>query len=503
MFDYFGVKMLSPSLPDGRLWYSKWDRYGPRSWAAGGLGIKSYDPFDNESFLHSVAAENGFINRCTIDGAGIMRMEGPSPRLYVNSNNDEWLNTEITCYCQAIIAVPNAGSSIPLTLCGRTDADNSFACPCDAHGYYGVLDNTGTTKIRKELKDGIFGTDVTNPSGIHFDGVNDYLNLGVQSGLWSNTAITKFSFSFWVRPEIIYDGTNFREMAARGWGGNYGFTLYYYTTLPRLYFEVASTWPTRVSTIYAITPVDINTWYNIIVVYDSTLGSQVSKIYVNGVLDTTTATSVSSITLNNTSAMTIGGTSGGLDLKGNMKDFRWYQGVALSGAQALAIYGGSSSPTPSYKLLMNEGTGNPVDSIGALTTTLTNGADWATFPTGWVGTKLIIRNKNEDADVDIQVYQDFTNGVNGGTWIPVTNTTDAGAWGGVSLGSIQTCIDNQDEPTSLCRRPILTTTQVLRDNAKSCFLENNNWVCDYKWFSVREIKPLDYHVNVLTNPILS
>ncbi len=292
MFDYFGIKILSPSLPDGRLWYSKWDKYGPRSWAAGGLGIKSYDPFDNESYLHSISAENGFINRCTIDGNGIMRMEGPSPRLYVNSNNDEWLNVEITCYCYAVIAVPNAGSSIQLTLCGRTDADNSFVCPCDVHGYYGQFTSTGVKQIRKELVEGVFGTNVT--------------------------------------------GTPF---------------------------------------------------------------------------------------------------------------------------------GGSTFPVAS-----------------------------------WVGMKLIIRNKNEDADVDIKVYQDLTNGVNGGTWTQVVNTTDAGAWGGVSLGSIQTCIDNPDPP---CKRPTLTTTKVLRDNAKSCFLENNNWVCDYKWFSVREIKPLDYHVNILTNPILS
>ena len=106
--------------------------------------------------------------------------------------------------------------------------------------------------------------------------------------------------------------------------------------------------------------------------------------------------------------------------------------------------------------------------------------------------KLVIRNKNEDADIDIKVYQDLTNGIGGGTWTEVVSTTDAGAWAGVVLASIQTCIDNPDPP---CKRPTLSITRVLRENAKSCFLENNNWVCDYKWFSVREVKPLDYHVN--------
>ena len=48
---------------------------------AGGLGVKSYDPFDNESYLHSVAAENGFVKRRTIDGKGIMRMEVTKPKI--------------------------------------------------------------------------------------------------------------------------------------------------------------------------------------------------------------------------------------------------------------------------------------------------------------------------------------------------------------------------------------------------------------------------------------
>ncbi len=497
--DKFGISMLAPSVPDGRYWLNRWAEFGPRTWQALGLEDRSIDPFDNQTYLHCLPGYDEFTNKCTIDGNGIMRMEGPFPRFYVNNDVDWWENVEITCYCNKILsqAKPDTGTDefeddtrqieTPLILCGRTDHDNDVICPCDAHGYHTQLTINDKLMIRKELADSVFATDIVDTSGVHFDGVNDYINLGVQSGLWSNTALAKFSFSFWIRPEIIYDGVNFREVVSRGWGGNYGFDLYYYTTLPRLYFEVANAvWPARVSTVYSTAPVNPYQWYHITVVYDSTLGSQISKIYVDGLLSTTQVTDVTGVTLNNTSTMTLGGV-GGIDVQGNIKDFRWFQGVALTSSQALAIRNGAITPTPSYWLKMDEGTGNPTDSIGgSLTGTLTNGAAWATFPTGWVGMKLIIRNCNDGQNVDIRVYKDLTNGINGGNWVPALNTVDIGSWTGVYAKDLTKCLG---QPTG-CRRPTQSATKIFLSGGRSCFLGSDNYMCDFKNFSIREVKPL-------------
>jgi hypothetical protein len=159
--DRFGISMLAPSLEDGRVWNSKWDQLGPRGWQAGGLSIRSNDPFDSESFLHSIVSENAFVNKCFVDGGGIMRMGGPSARFYVSNNNAWWCNVEITVYCKTVAQIVNGSSSVQLMLCGRTDHDNEWRCPCDAHGYYGEFRNDGSKRIRKELKLGIFGTDAT------------------------------------------------------------------------------------------------------------------------------------------------------------------------------------------------------------------------------------------------------------------------------------------------------------------------------------------------------
>jgi hypothetical protein len=60
----------------------------------------------------------------------------------------------------------------------------------------------------------------------------------------------------------------------------------------------------------------------------------------------------------------------------------------------------------------------------------TNPVGW---PTGempkfrWIGYKLIVRNVS--GGVNLQLWHDYTNGVNGGRWQKVAEFTDVGNWG--------------------------------------------------------------------------
>src|SRR6185436_14767302 len=98
MLDQFGIQMICPSKDGGRMWASNWNTR--RAWQATGLEIRSEDPLDSQCFLQcspsyktyddasppAMTAE--FPNKVNIDGTGTMTVQGPFPRLFINSNND-------------------------------------------------------------------------------------------------------------------------------------------------------------------------------------------------------------------------------------------------------------------------------------------------------------------------------------------------------------------------------------------------------------------------------
>src|ERR1051325_6134558 len=211
-------------------------------------------------------------------------------------------------------------------------------------------------------------------NSVNFDGVNDWINGNVQSNLWSGTALDNFSFSMWINPSLIADG-NYREIVQRGWGAAYGFDLYYYNTLNRLYFEMASNpWPNRIQSIYNPLPITYGQWYHIVVTYDKNASSHRSVIYVDG-SSASTLWPIDNVgeTLNNTSALTIA-TSGGLDFKGYMRDFRWWNRT-LTSSEAFSLSKGGGPWDMDAWIPMDEGTGNPKEVVKGITIT-NNGTTW-------------------------------------------------------------------------------------------------------------------------------
>jgi hypothetical protein len=214
-------------------------------------------------------------------------------------------------------------------------------------------------------------------SSLDFDGSNDYLNCGDQSGLWSQS-LTKFSFAFWIYPTAGWDG-NFRIVADHNGGANQSFQCFIHNAnANQIGFQLWNNVGTQfISRNNSLT---LNAWNHITCVYDNSLGSANVKIYVNTTVGGITADLTQSINQTGILALAFDTT----DFKGQMKDFRWYTTKALTQTEINNIYTNSSSaPTPDYWLKMDEMQQTPVDSIGNKSTTL-SGPIWSTLsPSVW------------------------------------------------------------------------------------------------------------------------
>jgi Concanavalin A-like lectin/glucanases superfamily/Calcineurin-like phosphoesterase len=209
-----------------------------------------------------------------------------------------------------------------------------------------------------------------NQNSILFDGGNDLIDCTNDATLWSQS-LTKFSFSFWFYPtsntgSIARYLVRHNEAVAN--------CFYCHTFNNDLAFKMNfGAGDVQVFGSFGA----INTWHHALVTYDSTLGSNEMKIYLDG-NTTPLAQGQNGGAVNLSATLQLGGnaTAGHL---GNMKQFKWWTTVALTGTDAANLFAGNDSlvTTPNYNLPMDEGQGNPVDTIsGTKVGTLTNGALW-------------------------------------------------------------------------------------------------------------------------------
>jgi len=137
--DRFGIAMIVPTLPGGREWYSKWDNARPRV-------LKSrVDPDDPEF-------DTGHGDSvCEIDGRGVLKAAGRTPRLYVydHSGRSGWGSVEITLYGMRVkeaAAVGYAGLMAYAKTNHTVDAEI-----CEDLGYGGRLTYDGRADFEKEI----------------------------------------------------------------------------------------------------------------------------------------------------------------------------------------------------------------------------------------------------------------------------------------------------------------------------------------------------------------
>lgn len=218
------------------------------------------------------------------------------------------------------------------------------------------------------------GTVFNGNESVFFDGVDDYIDCSDDASLWSGT-MTKFSFSVWMYPTDIASTRDIVRHNTTG-GGRFRSQIEPSGNKFRFYVRNAADSADGNSESAGLLS---NQWVHLVGTYDNSLGSANVKIYINKVVGATTGNLTDTIPVNSY-PLTLGGTNS--FFKGFMRDFRFWKTKALTQTEINNVYDNSlSAPTPDYWLKINEGGGNPVDSIsGTKTGVLSNGAMWRPQP---------------------------------------------------------------------------------------------------------------------------
>ena len=189
-----------------------------------------------------------------------------------------------------------------------------------------------------------------------------------------------------------------------------------------------------------------DTWYHLASTFDGTN----LKIYVNGVLESTTTNSTPFTLATNNRDLLIGKTygsqmAGGSDesFDGLIDDLRIYN-TALSDSEIYSLYQHSPPPDLYYKFEENTETSAHDSSGNQLTGTLTNGASWAP---GRYGTGATFDGVDDFVTTDSSAYISPEAGVAVSGWVQMGEEFSTGAdynQGIVDKGDYQFFLDKSD-----------------------------------------------------------
>lgn len=212
-----------------------------------------------------------------------------------------------------------------------------------------------------------------NTTYMHFDGVNDYLNLGNQSDLWSLSQ-TKWSFSFWFYATDAW-GLTYRTLMSHFAGGN-GITVFFAQADSAFLWADITQGAQYGAAKFAFTSGMLNQWHFVTVTFDTSLGSNALKIYLNASAGTVTEPGYSPSTYNNSAELWLGEGH-----QGDIRDFKWWNNKALTLTEIDDTMNiDASAPVPNYWLPLHQGSGDPINVLGKLRTAIrNNGADWGSY----------------------------------------------------------------------------------------------------------------------------
>lgn len=259
---------------------------------------------------------------------------------------------------------------------GSIDGGYPFVRFIDSRWYNFIVDDDHIKNIWNN------GRSICASPAINLDGVNNHIDLGVDTTNWSKT-LTKFSFSIWQKPDVVYD-IDYRNLVVIGDANDEIALMYLKSTVSgsgvnALEISITKDAYTTFAWVDATTTVS-QLYNNIIVTFDSS-GSNNLKMYHNGAL-IGSANYAFPLAISSTVKMMIGryehDTLGSFHYDGKVRDFRWWNNTTLTEPQVIAVRDNlSTAPLPNFWLKMNEGNSNPRDYINrAKLGTLSNGASW-------------------------------------------------------------------------------------------------------------------------------
>lgn len=218
------------------------------------------------------------------------------------------------------------------------------------------------------------GRSICAAQAIKLDGVNQYIDCGNDSSLWSQS-LTKFSWSMWVYPLALGGGGFGRDVMRHGLSGAARIRCDLDSSVvgdAKFYIR------NNADTGDATARVDgmvTGKWQQLIGSYNSELGTDNVRIYRNGAIGYQKANHTEAKNLS--TILTLGGTNANAFFNGYIKDFKWWTNHAFNTDEAELEFAGKYTVQPDFWLKMVEGNGNPVDYITRTKLgTLTNGAVW-------------------------------------------------------------------------------------------------------------------------------
>lgn len=159
--DDFGTRNVYPSVSNGRKWTARWNEH-PRT-----LQVWQVDPYDPEFQLR------GSAHTLEILGDGTVRSSGATIRFYIGTQDERWLNTELTVYAMRVAETGTAPGSSGFEFQTRSGDGHleegnirneaGLDKRCDGHAYSYSLRFDGRAVLEKELKHPTYTTQVTKP----------------------------------------------------------------------------------------------------------------------------------------------------------------------------------------------------------------------------------------------------------------------------------------------------------------------------------------------------
>ena len=154
--DKWGIKMLHPTITNGREWFNTWDN--------GHTRILTANDRDLDDPMFKVSGQSNSL--VVIDGKGVATMSGTQPRMYVYDQTLalKWLNVEVTVYGERI-SETQLYVSQGINIGARSTHQNEVNTPCGVNTYYSRMLYSGNANFAKELNwpDDVKKPGSTNP----------------------------------------------------------------------------------------------------------------------------------------------------------------------------------------------------------------------------------------------------------------------------------------------------------------------------------------------------